>query len=154
MANATVTQSNGVCYIQTPPTLHSMHLIPKASGNAAWVNQCNWTDESSGQPVILGAWSAQMKTLKITSNPFDLINNKTFHGIISTQTDPTVTGLTKTALQFTHQVNSSSPVVPDDLKITVTNITDDITFIMILAEDGGDKNYLDFNMSIIVVDKA
>jgi hypothetical protein len=154
MANATATQVNGVCTITTPASLSSMILIPSTSGNAQWTNFCSWSDESQPTSELLGEWSAQLSTISIIPS-LDypgLISPTTYHGTISANTDPVAKGTTKTSLEFTHQVNSSSPIVPNDLSVTVMNVTSNLTVITILSEDTGDKNYLDFNMTLIITD--
>ncbi len=153
MANATVSHSNGVCTITMPANAQSIVLIPKVSGNAEYLNYCSWSNVSDpGSPVALGEWSGHLQDLSIVSNPYNLINTVTKIGSMTSDTEPSVTGLSETNLTFTHRVNENSPILGDDLKVTVTNVTDDITVISILAEDLGDHNFLDFQMTVIIHD--
>lgn len=151
MGNATTTVSGGVCTIQTPATLGSMVFIPNTSGNAQWINYCSWS-ETAPDSVSLGSWSAQMANITIVTNPDSLINTSTYHGTLTTSTTPSVTGITGVSLTFTHQENSSGPILPDDLQVIVINVTDNVTYITIMAEDRGDQNYLDFNMAVLITD--
>ena len=151
MANATATNSNGTCNITLPSDVHSMVLIPKTSGNARYINYCSWSDDSNAHSSqALGEWSANFSNISIVSNPDNLIDATTKHGTISQNTDPVITGMTKTSLTFTHRKNEGAPVEGDLLKVNVYDVTEDITVILILAEDQNDHNYLDFQMTVVV----
>ena len=153
MANATATHANGVCTITLPSNTSDMVLVPGTSGIAAWKNYCTWTNTTNfTSPQALGEWYAQGKNVTIVTNPLSLINTTTNHGTITTATSPTSTSMTSMSLKFTHTANPKSPNPADDLHVNVTNATDDVTVISIYAEDGGGTNYLDFYMTITIID--
>ncbi len=153
MANATATHSKGVCNITLPSSTSSVIIVPNTSGNAVWENFCTWTNTTdSNNPQTLGKWSAQMKKLSIVSNPLNLISTSTKHGTLTTSTNPTSTSMTSMSLKLTHKNNSTAPIATDNLNVTVTDATDNVTVITVYAEDGGDTNYLDFYLTITVID--
>lgn len=147
MANATAVIHGNTCTITIPPNPSSIVMIPKTSGAAQWVNYCQWT---SGLP-LLGSWSAHQTSLDIISNPHNLINTTTKHGTMTKTTNPAIAAGTM-KLGFTHRVTPTSPLTNDALKLTIEKQSNDITVMTVLAEDGNDHNYLDFQMFITVID--
>lgn len=145
MTNATGTVNGNKCTITIPANPTSVVVIPNTSGAALYTNYCKW----SMGTTQLGEWSAQQTTMSIVSNPHNLINTTTKHGTITTTTNPVIAaGAMEVVL--THKKTNTSPVENDALKLTVIPITPKITVLNVLAEDGYDQNYLDFQLTIIV----
>ncbi|MGH1386130.1 hypothetical protein [Kordia sp.] len=159
MANATASSKDGVCTITLPSNVSNIVLQPKTSGTTQWTNYCVWTGKwSLSEPTAtphhhpLGEWYAHQTTLDIVSNHFKLINSTTKHGTITTGTNPSTANMTSMELAFTHQKDPSKTILTDKLNIDTDNVNDDLTVITIMAEDGGDQNYLDFQMIITITD--
>lgn len=153
MANATETHANGVCNITLPANTTKIAIHPKTSGNAQYINYCEWRNSSNPMATFeLGKWSAHQQDITVLSNPFNFIHANSDDAIVNTSSTPPIGNIGKMSLGFTHQNNANSPIVESLLNVSVTNATDDITIITILAEDTGDQNYLDFQMVVIVYD--
>ncbi|WP_298509440.1 hypothetical protein [uncultured Kordia sp.] len=155
MANATATHKNGVCTITLPSETSSVIVVPNTSGKAQWENFCTWTNTTdSTNPQALGEWSAHQKNLNIVSNPLELISASSKHGTLSQFSNPASTGITTMTLALTHKKNptSTSPASADQLNVVTADATPDVTVFTINAEDGGDTNYLDFYLTVTVID--
>jgi hypothetical protein len=146
--------SGSVLTIETPTNMDSIVLIPQSSGAAAWLNYCTWEMYSSnGGMVRLGQWSAQLQNISIVENQHRLIDATNLRGTISQNTQPSVAGSSKTVLIFSHLVTGSHELKPNSLKVFAGKATNKITYLSILAEDGGGENYLDFFLTVILTEK-
>lgn len=122
-------------------------IAPNTSGGAQWTNYCKWTVGTN--KVLLGEWSAHQTSMTIISNPFNRIDANTKHAIMNTTTSPAIApGIME--LVLTHKKISTSPIEPDALKLSVYPLHPKLTLMSILAEDGGDQNYLDFQLTIVI----
>ena len=141
---STPTNPDGKYVLTLPSDTYKINIITHTSGNAQYINYCDWV--AYGQTLV--KWKVESGKVSVEKDPSRITNS---HCDVSLPTSKISTErVINSSFQFSHQRNSSSPIDNNLLNVSTLDVSDNLRIVILLADDTNDRNYLDFQMVIVI----